>query len=55
MHAIRPLRARVLEGKGVFIDSAQPFFEVGHNLLSADHEEHASCPRGVRPELTPAH
>src|SRR4051794_9979395 len=48
---IRGVGSSVLEFQAVLVDPLAGRFQVGHELLRADDEDHVGCPPGVGGEL----
>src|SRR2546426_3533082 len=53
VHAICSLGASILERKDVFVDAAEAFLEVGHDLLRPNNEDDSSGTSDVGTELAP--
>src|ERR1700687_122005 len=51
VHAVRRLSSRILAAEGVVVDSAKSFFEVRHDLLRSDDEDHPTGTAYIRTEL----
>src|SRR5215207_1418816 len=55
VNAVRSFRASILQGQRVFVDPAQSFLEVRHDLLRPHYEDDSPGAASIWSELTAAH